>query len=264
MTTVRTRGRTTAALLVAALGSASLAAVLLDRFLDALAEQSGPWRVETAVELGIVAAGALAALWLSCSTLLAVTCVLVRASGARWRAGERLVQRYAPQVVRKALVLAVGAGLGLGLASGASAAAPDPAPTTTAATATASTDDLGWVVTGASTDDAARTASSTVPAAPAPPTEPPTPAPAPGSAAPTRVSDPAPTVPDVGTVVVAAGDSLWAIAARHLPAGATDAQIADAWPRWYQANASVVGPDPDVIQVGQVLTAPAPVGGESR
>ena len=37
-------------------------------------------------------------------------------------------------------------------------------------------------------------------------------------------------------VVVAAGDSLWSIAARHLPPSATDAQVAAAWPRWYEAN----------------------------
>jgi nucleoid-associated protein YgaU len=58
-------------------------------------------------------------------------------------------------------------------------------------------------------------------------------------------------------VAVAPGDTLWAIAARHLPAGATDAQIAAAWPTWYATNAAVVGPDPDLILPGQVLTVPA-------
>ena len=59
------------------------------------------------------------------------------------------------------------------------------------------------------------------------------------------------------TIVVAPGDTLWSIAARHLPAGATDAQIAAVWPRWYEANSPVIGADPDVIRPGQVLTVPA-------
>ena len=56
--------------------------------------------------------------------------------------------------------------------------------------------------------------------------------------------------------MVVAGDSLWAIAARHLPSGATDAEIAAAWPRWYEANAEVIGADPDLIQQGQVSPLP--------
>lgn len=70
------------------------------------------------------------------------------------------------------------------------------------------------------------------------------------------------TAPDGGAdgadvVVVEAGDSLWSIAAAHLPRGASDAQVAAAWPRWYEANRDVVGDDPDVLQPGQQLTAPA-------
>lgn len=60
----------------------------------------------------------------------------------------------------------------------------------------------------------------------------------------------------VEVVVVRPGDTLWDIARRHLPAGATDAQVARAWPRWYAANRTVIGPDPDVIRPGQRLRAP--------
>lgn len=56
--------------------------------------------------------------------------------------------------------------------------------------------------------------------------------------------------------VVRPGDSLWAIAAAHLPADAEAADVAAAWPRWYAANRQVVGPDPDLIHPGQVLLAP--------
>jgi nucleoid-associated protein YgaU len=58
------------------------------------------------------------------------------------------------------------------------------------------------------------------------------------------------------TVSVRAGDTLWEIAAAHLPAGSDDAAVAAAWPRWYEANRDVIGPDPDLIHPGQVLTAP--------
>lgn len=58
------------------------------------------------------------------------------------------------------------------------------------------------------------------------------------------------------TVVVGAGDSLWLIAARMAGPGASDAQIAHAWPRWYQANREAIGPDPDLLHIGTVLTRP--------
>lgn len=58
-------------------------------------------------------------------------------------------------------------------------------------------------------------------------------------------------------VVVRRGDTLWDLAARTLPTTATDAEIATEWPRWYAANADVVGPDPDVLVPGQRLRVPA-------
>ena len=57
-------------------------------------------------------------------------------------------------------------------------------------------------------------------------------------------------------VVVAPGDSLWAIAARSLGPRATDAAIASAWPRWYAANRVLVGTDPGLIRPGQRLVEP--------
>jgi nucleoid-associated protein YgaU len=52
------------------------------------------------------------------------------------------------------------------------------------------------------------------------------------------------------------GDSLWAIAALHLPAGASPTQIDAAWRQWYAANQSEIGSDPNLILPGQQLTAP--------
>lgn len=58
-------------------------------------------------------------------------------------------------------------------------------------------------------------------------------------------------------VRVAAGDSLWLIAAHRLGATATQADIAAAWPEWYAANRAVIGSDPDHIEPRQHLSAPA-------
>lgn len=68
---------------------------------------------------------------------------------------------------------------------------------------------------------------------------------------------PAPRPLPAGAIEVRTGDTLWALAARTLGPDATDAQIAAEWPRWYAANASTIGPDPDVLQPGQVLVVPA-------
>ncbi|MFZ1287171.1 MAG: LysM peptidoglycan-binding domain-containing protein [Candidatus Phosphoribacter sp.] len=57
--------------------------------------------------------------------------------------------------------------------------------------------------------------------------------------------------------VVRRGDTLWDIAAAHLGSGATRAAIAEAWPRWYAANRTVIGPDPGHIEPGQRLISPS-------
>ena len=67
----------------------------------------------------------------------------------------------------------------------------------------------------------------------------------------------APTSPMTAAVVVAAGDSLWTIAGTHLGPLATDLDIAMHWPKWYEANRSVIGADPGLLQPGQVLYPPA-------
>ncbi len=55
---------------------------------------------------------------------------------------------------------------------------------------------------------------------------------------------------------VVRGDCLWDIAKAHLHAGATDSQIDAEWYRWYAANRSTVGTNPDLILPGQVFTPP--------
>jgi resuscitation-promoting factor RpfA len=65
---------------------------------------------------------------------------------------------------------------------------------------------------------------------------------------------------DFGSLRVRPGDCLWLIAAHWLGPGATTADVAREWPRWYALNRSVIGGDPDVIRPGQALVPPpAPV-----
>jgi hypothetical protein len=84
-------------------------------------------------------------------------------------------------------------------------------------------------------------------------------------------ADPAPSpVPDWPTApsaaapaaahVVVPGDCLWDIAAERLLAGsgraAPNAEIVGAVAGWWRANATVIGPDPDLLLPGQVLHPP--------
>ncbi|WP_455605469.1 LysM peptidoglycan-binding domain-containing protein [Cellulosimicrobium funkei] len=336
-------------------------------------------RVEPWVELGTVSVGALAALWVALSALVALACVAAESAGRSWTTGERLLRRAAPAVVRHAARAAVGATVGAGLlvAGGAAhAAAPADDPGVVAV-------DLGWRPSGAVAGDegtasgngaaeSAASTSRTTPGTSSATADGPTPGSggpsstradaAPGQPAPvTSVppssvpasSVPAPSVPpsgvpgDAGTsqdphrshgatsaatdappststesagagdaagsggkhaagagvvgqgaeasgaagptvaaegtssdaarqrdaalavtrdvpgpetapeVVVVRGDSLWSIAARHLPAGSTDRQVAEAVERWHVTNAHVVGADPDLVRPGQVLVAPS-------
>ncbi len=270
--------------------------VALGTRLAALARAAGPLQVDGLVELGVLVAGVAVLSWLAVSCAVAGGCLTARAAGGGWRRGEAWVHRWAPVVVQRAVVLAVGAGLGLSAATGASASdaglpAPSPAPSLSAtvlADAPAATD-LGWAPTSAvpsSTPTAPAGGSGSLPSAPvraddAPaPTVVPTP-PAPGSTPSTRgaearTSAVGPTtipanatrsssVAGAGstasgttsrTVTVEPGDTLWAIAARHLPAGADDAQVAAAWPAWYRANLGTIGDEPDLIRPGQLLIVP--------
>ena len=57
---------------------------------------------------------------------------------------------------------------------------------------------------------------------------------------------------------VAAGESLWSIAADVLPEGAGQALVARTWPRVYRLNRVRIGTDPDLIRPGTSLRLPAP------
>jgi nucleoid-associated protein YgaU len=63
--------------------------------------------------------------------------------------------------------------------------------------------------------------------------------------------------PPRGSVVVRTGDSLWGIAAALAPGSPSDATLTHAWHRLYRANATRIGPDPDLILPGTRLRVPA-------
>jgi LysM repeat protein len=194
--------------------------------------------VDRLVETGVLVVGLGLAAWLALSVVVATTCATGRAAGLTWRAGEQLVARCAPDLVRRGLVLAVGAGIGLSAATGATAAAPGDL-------------DLGWAATAATATAAPAGVDATSPVAVTAPAVTSTiSSDARGSAMPA-----APTA-HTDTVVVAPGDTLWHIAQRALGDDAGAADIASAWPAWYANNAEVIGDDPDLLQPGQVLHAP--------
>lgn len=96
---------------------------------------------------------------------------------------------------------------------------------------------------------------------------PPTTAPYRGGSTP-GTQPPDPGLPDprlrpdeaAGRVRVRPGDCLWSIAAGRLGPDADDRAVAQAWPRWFEANRQLIA-DPDLIYPGQLLGAPAETSG---
>lgn len=91
-------------------------------------------------------------------------------------------------------------------------------------------------------------------------------APAVGTTGAAPASSPAPAAPpaEVRTHLVVRGDSLWRITGDLLGPGATDADIALAWPSLYESNRDAIGADPDLIVVGTTLTVPPALTGDAR
>ncbi len=195
------------------------------------------------VLLPLIASGALVGiLWLGCGVVLEVLTGMPGTIGG-W--AERAATVLTPRQVRAVIATLLGIGITAGLATGASAVgsaplpltAPSPVPAQTPDPEVSSLPDPGWV--------------------PPAPTVRPQPD--------VRVLSPVPRDDPADRdspheVVVHRGDSLWAIAARHLGTTASDAEIAEAWPAWYAANRHVIGSDPDLLLPGQVLRAPERVG----
>jgi hypothetical protein len=186
-----------------------------------------------------------------------------------------LTRRLLPAGARRASALALGIGLVAGgplltaCGPGPAAAAPTATATATArsATPTVIPDWPGHIADQPSAP--AGSAPAGTPSAPAPtPAEAPTVPTAATASAPVAAVDPSgpEAVPDwpmpaPGTHVVLRGECLWDIATADLQQRTgrlpTGGEAAAAVHAWWQANAAVIGPDPDVLLPGQVLHPPA-------
>jgi len=205
-----------------------------------------------------LAAGSLAWLllgWLALGVALSAAAGL---PGLLGRVGGRVAARLVPGVLRHVVELTLGLTVTVtgaaGLAVPAAASAAHAAPASASAAAPSlrlQLPDPGEPVTPvrpapgrATTPTPTRAAASTAGTGQLPDPTPPA-----------RAPDPE------GAVVVHAGDCLWDLALSQLAAGhpghtPTDAEVAAEWPRWWQANAAVVGHDPDLLLPGQRLTPP--------
>lgn len=265
---------------------------VLSRLMLAAARSSWPSRHGPAsaeeVLAGIVAwAGLGLCLWLWATFLLAVLGAL---PGTVGRCAARAAEALTPVIMRRALSLVLGASVGtLGLPTEAALGDAEPARVAQLQTSTAVSPDPAFSTTGvaglASTASPAFRATapalrpgtlahgprSTLNSAAHPvartngeSTEPPPPGWRPSRPPPVHDAEssqllapvPRTVTAPVETVTVRRGDTLWSIAARHLGAGATDAEIAVAWPAWHAHNADVIGDDPDLIHPGLRLRVP--------
>ena len=238
---------------VAAAGAAGLgwwltatAAALL-----AAARSPVPIAPEDAVTLLAACLGLLLLLWLALGVLASALALLPGRVGA---AARRIADRVAPALSRRLAAIIVGASLGGALAPGTALARDGRIVASTEAVTAAVSPSFapeapaagggpGWA-------PAARSA-----AAPAPGWVPDRPLvrrqPSP------RLVATSPPREERPGVVVRRGDTLWALARQHLGPGATDAEVAQEWPRWHHANRAVIGPDPGRLLPGMVLQAPA-------
>jgi nucleoid-associated protein YgaU len=202
------------------------------------------------VLLALVAVvGLLGLAWLAIGVLLEA---VARVPGAVGAGAARASAALSPLVVRRVAAIVLGVGVG---ASGVGAGAAVAGPARVVGTAVA-----GAVAPTAGQSDGAALPDPGWTPAPDPGWTPTTPTVRPQPDVSVVTGRRAAPVEDRGEVVVHRGDSLWSIAARHLGPGATDSEVADAWPRWFAANRDVVGPDPDRLLPGQVLRAPEVVG----
>jgi nucleoid-associated protein YgaU len=212
-------------LLTAVSGYVLTVAVLGTAGWDALATLRGP---TTASFEDLLAATATAAAWVCLGWLTAgvVLTVLASLPATARPAVTRAALRIAPPTLRRATGVLLGAALVGVPAPLATASGPSP------------------TVEGPAGFAAPRFETLPDPDRPAA-----GPAPRPGT-----VPE---AVPLLGSrVEVRPGDTLWGLAAAELGPGATAGAVARRWPRWYAANRTNIGTDPDLILPGQQLRRP--------
>jgi hypothetical protein len=236
--------------LVVTAGAMGVIAMALSGLAPGITEMSGAiaHAQHTTDTLGpdavVVAAAGLCAWAVWAWGVLGLTLTVASAAPGVLGAVARIVVRgLLPAAARRAAAAALGVGVGLGVAAPLVGAAVTLLPPTASAAA------LPSGTTGP--PDWAPAADGAVPDWPS--------VPAPAATAP--VPDWSPETP-AGAHVVVRGDCLWHIAAARLLAqqgrAPTDAETATAVQAWWTTNASVIGPDPDLLLPGQVLLPPDP------
>ena len=236
----------TAGAAAVALAALAVAAPGPTRALTALAQPAPDDPTAPLVAAAALLAWGLAT-WLA-FVLLAVAASRVPGWTGRW-AGA-VAGRVAPQAVRRVAELALGLTVATAAVAVPHAVAdqaqplrpalsldwPGPAPI-------GPPPSLDWPGTAPAQATAPATAQATAPATPPQ-----------GMPAPAPAATPEPAAP--AAVVVRPGDTLWDIAADHLPAEAAPAAVAQAWPAWWSANRAAIGSDPDLIHPGTRLVPP--------
>lgn len=224
---------------------------------SALQQQTPTRTLPLLLALAVLATG----LWV---TVTAVLTLLAQLPGAAGVAALAVLRRVSPAFLRRAVEVALGLTAALTATAGVAQASAVPTGRAAAVQPAVAAVHAPTPATGAVTLDRPAAA----PAAPLPALD--RPAASPPAPSLDRPSDPArglglvsPPGPrtlahQAHAVRVLAGDSLWRIAARALPAGADDAQIERAWHRWYASNRAVIGDDPALLHPGQLLTPPQP------
>jgi hypothetical protein len=223
----------------------------------------GPASIDEALTLVTAVVAVLLCGWLGLSTLVAL---LTHLPGRLGRLADRVARAWAPPVTRRLAAVLVGAAVTGALAPG-TALGEAPPPAAAAVPAAPAAAPAGTGLAGLAPLDAPGFA----------PTEAALPSPGFAPTTGTRIDDvpgwmptrpvhrpqpcaalvvPAHARHEAAEVVVHRGDTLWGIVARHRGPHASDAEVAEAWPRWYAANREVIGDDPDLIKPGQVLHAP--------
>lgn len=220
--------------------------------------------VDDIVAVGAIGAGVLMLAWYTLTGLLTCLTLTVRVLASSstvgaggWQGGEAWLRSYGAPLLRRLAVAGMAASTSLGAIAPAWAGAGTPAAHVVAEAPGADDEDpggeppidLGWPVSDAPPEEepARQPMDEPTTAASAPPTG-------------TNIAH-RPAAPEQASTrhVVEPGESLWSITREHLrgtgePAGIT--QIAAAWPRLYDANAELIGPDPDLIRPGQELHVP--------
>lgn len=254
----------------------AVAATVVTALLAAVARRSweqvagaGPSTLDEVVTTVTAALGVLVAVWLGLGFVVAALAHLPGRVGS-W--ADRLAGGVSPEVTRRLAAALVGAVVGTVAcpSPAVGAAAPPPGFTVTTGESIERTPapDLPGPGFGVTVRSTASTPEERTPSPGWTPTRP-----AKRPQAPTELVSagrrPAGSVSPAASagaaeVVVVRGDSLWAIAARHLGPGATDAEVAREWPRWYVANRDTIGADPDLLLPGQVLRVPGSPAVASR